>query len=106
MLAMDHRTELTPRKFTVPKPAPCSAATIGLRPGRYRNDHSSAAITPGMPYGRKNASRKKRLNRTVTESSSSASTVAKISITGIWTTPNRSTRPTPRRNDESEKTWA
>ena len=52
-----------------------------------------------MPYGRKKASRKKRLKRTVTESSSSARTVAKTSMTGIWTTPNSSTRPTPCRND-------
>ena len=58
-----------------------------------------------MPYGRKKASRKKRRNRTVTESSSRARIVAKTSMTGIWTTPNSSTRPTPDQKDGSEKTW-
>ena len=105
MFAMDQSTEFTPRKLTVPKPKAVQRGDHRAEAGQVLvNDQRIAAITSGMPYGRKNAQPPQRLNRAATESSSSARIVANSSMTGIWTTPNSSTRPTPRRNDGSENT--
>ena len=63
-----------------------------------------AAITPGTAYGTKNARRKNRLPRNRGESSSSANSRARPSMTGTCTTPNSSTRPTDSQNGPFWKT--
>ena len=50
--------------------------------GRYRNPHSSVAMTTGTAYGRKIASLLKRCSRTRRASSSSANSRASPSMTG------------------------
>lgn len=80
--------------------------TSGLMPGTYRNPQRIEAITPGTPYGRKKALRKKGTARALALSSSSARAVASTIISGIWTAPKASTRPKPVRNRSSESAWA
>ena len=54
----------------------------GLTPGRYRKPHRSELITAGTAYGRKIAVREKLPARVRRESSSSANSRAKPSISG------------------------
>ncbi len=64
----------------------------------------SAPIATGTAYGANMASRNHRLKRLVSESSMSAATSATPIITGVWTSPNNSTRYTPLRNSASAQT--
>ncbi len=52
MLTIEPRTVSELRKSAW-MPTWASSSTIGLVAGTYRKPHSSDAITPGTPYGRK-----------------------------------------------------
>ena len=98
MFAMDHSTVSPPRKSTA-APDRRMPSTRGLTPGTYRKPHRMDAMTPGTPYGRKKAARKKPHASGPRRCPAAARAPAdNATITGTWTTPNSSTRPKLRTN--------
>lgn len=102
MLAREKYSGPPSRRSGCASPALSSRKRKGLTSGKYRKPHISAAMTPGIAYGRKIASRVKARSRTRSVSSSRANSRASPSITGTTIAPYPRMRSAPCNSSESE----